>query len=421
MELDELERKPTKNEYERSSDSRWAFGKVEHETVKDFATKTLHGDAVWFGHPEGRPGGPVVTVRCAEKGASSVHSHSLQLVDSIDASEVEKGNLVLSLTKADRIVIIRLQGMAHGVAERLHALALAAPHTEVQVDSAPPVTTGDLKPKHPGRESTGGNAANGQRRQREGSGEGHVASPKKQKKSEKATLLDKATLSPRKLACPSQEDEDRDLAAAIKESLEPTLSAGKVTSPSRQVTSQSAASPSGRRAAGGERQEGTDLAGPDEDVAILAEGSPLPGFRNVGNSCYIGAMLVVVRGMSELMADLEIAAANLEMNKEQGAGEGGAGEKDEGGLQVGDVVQGRYKDGQWYTATVREKLLNNRFVLAWADGDTQDTVKPARDLELQYRADEESGEGRERVSVLRALVQVSAAYVLCGGSAMDAT
>eukprot|EP00961_Rhodomonas_salina_P116676 1570272-Rhodomonas_salina.2 len=95
--------------------------------------------------------------------------------------------------------------MAHGVAERLHALALAAPHTEVQVDSAPPVTTGDLKPKHPGRESTGGNAANGQRRQREGSGEGHVASPKKQKKSEKATLLDKATLSPRKLACPSQE------------------------------------------------------------------------------------------------------------------------------------------------------------------------------------------------------------------------
>merc|ERR1719424_1993443 len=44
--------------------------------------------------------------------------------------------------------------------------------------------------------------------------------------------------------------------------------------------------------------------------------------------------------------------------------------------KVGDHVEGLYKDGVWYKATIAKINGDGTYTLRWADGGTQDTVKP---------------------------------------------
>jgi len=47
-----------------------------------------------------------------------------------------------------------------------------------------------------------------------------------------------------------------------------------------------------------------------------------------------------------------------------------------GKYQVGDHVEGLYKDGIWYAATIVKINSDGTYTLEWADGGTRDTVKP---------------------------------------------
>jgi len=45
--------------------------------------------------------------------------------------------------------------------------------------------------------------------------------------------------------------------------------------------------------------------------------------------------------------------------------------------KVGDQVEGLYKNGEWFKATIERINGDGTYTLKWADGDTQDKVKPA--------------------------------------------
>eukprot|EP00961_Rhodomonas_salina_P105245 1417540-Rhodomonas_salina.2 len=64
--------------------------------------------------------------------------------------------------------------------------------------------------------------------------------------------------------------------------------------------------------------------------------------------------------------------------EEEAAGAG------EGVLRVGDKVFGHYQDGHWYSAEIVE-LFGDKFVVAWDDGDTEDTLKLREDLRIQRK------------------------------------
>mmetsp|Transcript_64472 Transcript_64472/g.172661 ORF Transcript_64472/g.172661 Transcript_64472/m.172661 type:complete len:98 (-) Transcript_64472:104-397(-) len=52
-------------------------------------------------------------------------------------------------------------------------------------------------------------------------------------------------------------------------------------------------------------------------------------------------------------------------------------------FQKGDRVEGLYRNGVWYRATVADPLEGGLFLLNWDDGDSQDRVKTAAQLRRQ--------------------------------------
>ena len=57
--------------------------------------------------------------------------------------------------------------------------------------------------------------------------------------------------------------------------------------------------------------------------------------------------------------------------------------KQEAVFKVGDAVEGLYKNGKWYLATIAAKGENGMFTLNWNDGDTQDRTKAAKELRFK--------------------------------------
>ena len=49
-------------------------------------------------------------------------------------------------------------------------------------------------------------------------------------------------------------------------------------------------------------------------------------------------------------------------------------------FRVGDEVEGKYKNGRWYPAVVKEVQEDGTYLLDWNDGDSEDRVKSARQL-----------------------------------------
>jgi hypothetical protein len=64
-------------------------------------------------------------------------------------------------------------------------------------------------------------------------------------------------------------------------------------------------------------------------------------------------------------------------------GVSGQEDDDATGFEIGDEVEGQYKNGNWYTARIASKNPNGTFVLNWDDGDTQDRVKPSHQIRLR--------------------------------------
>merc|ERR1711920_823484 len=49
-------------------------------------------------------------------------------------------------------------------------------------------------------------------------------------------------------------------------------------------------------------------------------------------------------------------------------------------IKVGDAVEGLYWDGSWHPATIKQRLKNGTFELAWDDHDTKDRIKDIWEL-----------------------------------------
>jgi hypothetical protein len=52
-------------------------------------------------------------------------------------------------------------------------------------------------------------------------------------------------------------------------------------------------------------------------------------------------------------------------------------------FKVGDSVEGLYKNGKWYPATIAAKGENGNFTLNWSDGDTADRTKSSKELRFK--------------------------------------
>jgi hypothetical protein len=53
------------------------------------------------------------------------------------------------------------------------------------------------------------------------------------------------------------------------------------------------------------------------------------------------------------------------------------------GLKIGDKVEGRYLNGNWYPAVISSKNSNGTFTLDWQDGDTQDRIKKTTEIRIR--------------------------------------
>ena len=73
------------------------------------------------------------------------------------------------------------------------------------------------------------------------------------------------------------------------------------------------------------------------------------------------------------------AEAMAEGDESDEHGDTALGEPGVGNFHVGSRVEGLYKNGQWYEAKI-VGTLGKKFILAWSDGDGEDTIKSRDEL-----------------------------------------